>query len=716
MKMIFKMKKQLLSSFFNITVNIIFVGGLILSKSSIEFCENTGSSNDLKDPTNVVTQSACEKKMVVLLSVGNKQGETEKLQAVVSVVQNSATNEFARLYNPFMITVSKSPVYLNFPFFFNGITVNNQPYEEIILSKNRWYVSDSSRQCLDQWQVEEEDDEHPTCGYQYTNSTQKQTDGTWKTVKTRIWDSQGFCCYCTQDLKNYYIKKDIQDANRAGIICKPLTNSPQASAHCMRMSNLWYTLNEFTESYRDFSIYVKAFDQITKVVQNKSYIDYVNGGEILLSPSQKSATGSYNRITGNYVGDLQPIKSYPVLTNNYFLIPFSSTNVDPKKEPQLKSGISKWMIIPRDLVSTDAKQCDMIGVGYSAFRNQAAYGTGYGCRAKKGSCLANQPYNKFMDDEDRLEKGKMPWYFPARYGKLAGVKQNIGDNDKYLLTYELDDEQISLVTLQISADDVVLVYNRATGIITRTAIQDFEALSLEGQLSVDVLNTGYVSSDFRISIPSCTSGVQPIEEKRITIDPQMTETITFKMMTSTDKKSAHDCTINLYDSKNILLQSRNFTFSTKAPCVCEVQSCKCDCSEGGGVKCVQAEGKFIDNPNLFVPQSTGFLDKLWSSIKSFPSIIGNFFSGIFGSLFGDLVQYAIFAAIALVVICLCCNCGGFRLLRRFIPKFNKKGYKHLKLKRYQEQIYKPKEITNGNPTTAMQSITPVPSMPIPSNT
>ncbi|XP_065661043.1 hapless 2 isoform X3 [Hydra vulgaris] len=616
--MIFKMKIQLLLSFFNIAINITFVGCLILSKSSIEFCENTGLSNDLKDPTNVVTQSACEKKMVVLLSVGNKQGETEKLQAVVSVVQNSATNEFARLYNPFMITVSKSPVYLNFPFFFNGITVNNQPYEEIILSKNHWYVSDSSRQCLDQWQVDEDDDEHPTCGYQYINSNQTQTDGTWKTVKTRIWDSQGFCCYCTQDLKNYYIKKDIQDLNRANIICKPLTNSPQASAHCMRMSNLWYTLNEFTESYRDFSIYVKAFDQITKVVQNKSYIDYVNGGEIVLSPSQKSAIGSYNRITGNYVGDLQPIKSYPVLTNNYFLIPFSSTNIDPKKEPQLKSGISKWMIIPRDLVSTDAKQCDMIGVGYSAFRNQAAYGTGYGCRAKKGSCLANQPYNKFMDDE--------------------------------------------------------------------------------------------------VSIPSCTSGVQPIEEKRITIDPQMTETITFKMMTSTDKKAAHDCTINLYDSKNMLLQSRNFTFSTKAPCVCEVQSCKCDCSEGGGVKCVQAEGKFIDNPNLFVPQSTGFFDKLWSSIKSFPSIIGNFFSGIFGSLFGNLVQYAIFAAIALVVICLCCNCGGFRLLKRFIPKFNKKGYKHLKLKRYQEQIYKPKEITNGIPTTAMQSITHVPNMPIPSNT
>ena len=39
---------------------------------------------------------------------------------------------------------------------------------------------------------------------------------------------------------------------------------------------------------------------------------------------------------------------------------------------------------------------------------------------------------------------------------------------------------------------------RATGEIARVAVKDFEALSMDGKLFVDVINTGYVTSDFRV--------------------------------------------------------------------------------------------------------------------------------------------------------------------------------------------------------------------------
>jgi len=50
-----------------------FVGSLILSKSKIEMCENRGMDGGHGDPTNLVDQKACEKKMVVLMSVTNNQ-------------------------------------------------------------------------------------------------------------------------------------------------------------------------------------------------------------------------------------------------------------------------------------------------------------------------------------------------------------------------------------------------------------------------------------------------------------------------------------------------------------------------------------------------------------------------------------------------------------------------------------------------------------------
>ena len=102
-----------------IVSHIVFypVLGLVLSKSKITKCENSGKGGD---PKNLVSGGSCQKKMFVLLSVKNNQKGTEKLYATVSRVRDETTNEFARLYNPFMITVAKSPVYLIYPYFYTG--------------------------------------------------------------------------------------------------------------------------------------------------------------------------------------------------------------------------------------------------------------------------------------------------------------------------------------------------------------------------------------------------------------------------------------------------------------------------------------------------------------------------------------------------------------------------------------------------------------------
>lgn len=61
--------------------------------------------------------------------------------------------------------------------------------------------------------------------------------------------------------------------------------------------------------------------------------------------------------------------------------------------------------------------------------------------------------------QKRRENGETPHYFPEKYGKLLGVKKNM-DTSNYVLTYEVDEVMTSMVTLQISADDIILIYNR----------------------------------------------------------------------------------------------------------------------------------------------------------------------------------------------------------------------------------------------------------------
>ena len=44
---------------------------------------------------------------------------------------------------------------------------------------------------------------------------------------------------------------------------------------------------------------------------------------------------------------------------------------------------------------------------------------------------------------------------------MVGVKNRPqGDEQEFMLTYEIDEVMTSLVTLQISADDIILIYNR----------------------------------------------------------------------------------------------------------------------------------------------------------------------------------------------------------------------------------------------------------------
>lgn len=61
----------------------------------------------------------------------------------------------------------------------------------------------------------------------------------------------------------------------------------------------------------------------------------------------------------------------------------------------------------------------------------------------------------------RRTRGETPLHFPERYGKLVGVKNRPkGDEQEFMLTYEIDEVMTSMVTLQISADDIILIYNR----------------------------------------------------------------------------------------------------------------------------------------------------------------------------------------------------------------------------------------------------------------
>lgn len=46
----------------------------------------------------------------------------------------------------------------------------------------------------------------------------------------------------------------------------------------------------------DFTIWIKAYDQVQKIEHNTTVVEWVDGGEIELSPTKTGGVGKYGRV------------------------------------------------------------------------------------------------------------------------------------------------------------------------------------------------------------------------------------------------------------------------------------------------------------------------------------------------------------------------------------------------------------------------------------
>ncbi|XP_015762006.1 PREDICTED: protein HAPLESS 2-like [Acropora digitifera] len=573
----------------------------------------------------VVYEKACEKKLIVTMTVRSGQNGTELLKTVsnVSKVYDEVEREQARLYNPFIITLAKTPVHLTYPYYYRG-TVNNRPQEKVVISDNAIHTSGSRNLCDDTWETGES-----TCGFDHDAQGNK------------IWDSQGFCCWCSEQDKWRGSFKDSTPFSRAGLSCKVFAKA-QAAAHCMKYDDLWYTVNELGRWEMEFGVHVKTYDQVLEKKNNVTKAKWIPGGEIVIGPHVRLGRGKYGRLLASYIGEFQTHRQFPTLTEKFLLIPYVTDKIDPKTHPQVMEGPRNYLIVDKHEVNykpTGPHQCDKIGVTYTAFRNQQPGG----CHQKQGACLNNQPYDYFVQDKARRAQGIKPLYFPEKVGKLVGLKSRPTDGQKkeFMLTYEIDEVMTSMVTLQISADDIILIYNRASGKILKAYAQDFEALSKDGHLYVIVQNTGYVTADFSVVISTCSGAIGKFREKSISINPQKTHMFTFTIHAYNEKGGNNFCIVRLFDARQKMVDSANVTFTTTAPCVCAT-GCGCSCYEGG-FECVDRDDRDWDEekPTESGLDLGGAVD-IWTKIKNVFNKIGDVIkflktpAGI-GSLVGILI-------------------------------------------------------------------------------
>lgn len=548
-----------------ITYILNFSVSIIISKSNIEMCTQTSQSkssltSNSNNTTNLHMESLnCTQKLVLSLSIENgKMSETDYIDVFVSEV-SSKDGSRRQIENPYKISISKSPVYAEYPCIYVQ-DFNYKPREQIIIS-DVFSCSDGDMAS------------NPTCGWVIASNN--------KVVPY----SQGFCCKCDF---SQIIGVDTTTSNR-GSSCRFLNlGSGSATAHCLRFDQLWYSAYEIKKYRINYLIEIsvtykndKFNNTSTEIIQNLSKNNSTNftnknktssiensnlnfnTEKISLSPSNPISLSSDKNIIARLIGDFQP----PTPPNDYSIY-YLVTPSQPQSHSMVLEGPLNWMIIPRNYFTLDGRECDKIGVSYFAFRSQG--GASSGCNLKVGECLHNQIYDYYIEDIQNLSAGKNIKYLMSQ-DKVTKYDFYSESQDTKKFSYKLDGIFNSLINLEINADDIKYVTNVSNGQIDYLNINTFESLSNDGYLEMQVTNSGSLTAQFSISY-NCSEYILPLLSEQMSLNSFQSTIIKKDIYTLSQDSRYHVCNATLFNAIGEQVDMKSSKFNTTIIQIINVQN------------------------------------------------------------------------------------------------------------------------------------------------
>ncbi|CAH1393953.1 unnamed protein product [Nezara viridula] len=275
------------------------------------------------------------------------------------------------------------------------------------------------------------------------------------------------------------------------------------SAHCLRFSDLWYSVYRLKDPFIYHSVYFEVFEKNCKTYENSWKLS--TGGDIV-------QIGTFHR---------KSIDEGPSIVFTY--TPFSATNnkyfcFDPllhqimvprivpqkllHKYPQVDEGPGRYLLVSPSGISHDGEDCDKAGVGYSAFASQPDR-----CNKPAGSCLLNQPLDFWQHDTDALAHNKSGNYFLDNFAAVEDSSVKIAEG-KQFLTVGYSGHYTSVVEIEMRLDDNIVIRNESPALIHEVLIDS--TCEHQTKITIKVTNAGYVSTAYRPKITNCPVNVPNI--------------------------------------------------------------------------------------------------------------------------------------------------------------------------------------------------------------
>ncbi len=486
----------------------------IISDAEINDCEQTSLGGPLD----------CEQVRAVTINVAF--GKSVTLDAV-TITQAIIDGEPVPIEEAVRLEITKTQPRVIYPLRYRH-TVNYYPTEEVIPVPNTYpgyQACDDSPAATG-----------PTCG--------------WATDDVgNIPSSQGFCCNKSAELF-FGTPQNPWWRGEAELGVQSSLSDSFSTAHCLRMDELWFDGYDVNEGpVVEYSIDIKLS------MGSATYPFSLSPAKPVYATASDQDYGGDFHMRAHLMGDLLEGTAHPDFSNRILYIPGT-----PETHSYVHKFQENMLLVPREEVSFDGSECNKVGVGYAAFRNQAAVcGT-----TRVDDCLENQLYHKHQADLETLAQDP-----DAETRYLVHGMKNFKDSmeftsslDKTLEYRVKEGTHGSQVVLVIDVDQLELITTESVGSISDAWVIPYESLT-NGILIADISNYGELDADYVVSVHDCNMNlVQSIPAQTSEILHGKNKFFSFDVYTVNNIDATNFCWVTVASQNGEIYDKTRVIFDT----------------------------------------------------------------------------------------------------------------------------------------------------------
>ncbi|RZF47472.1 hypothetical protein LSTR_LSTR007399 [Laodelphax striatellus] len=358
------------------------------------------------------------------------------------------------------------------------------------------------------------------------------------------------------------------------------------SAHCLRYSDLWYTVYHLRRPFVEHSLRLKLYEKYDYHDKNTHWDEITAGRQTIL--------GTFNSV----VQDEKPTFSFSYMPSSEqemgpfqldtekstLLVPQPVSEQLQDKYPQAGAGPSEYLLLKSDQISLDGDECDKAGVGFSAFAKQSDR-----CSHVRGSCLRNQPLHLWKHDRDALENGKEGKYFLKNFACISTNPfiVNRSNSDEFL-AIEYHNPYSATIEIEVKSDFNGVIRPGIGAQIPEVYVD--ATCDSNTKIVVTVANMGLASARFFPRLANCPGGLPEVwltsRSPAVMIAPQHQHRFHLSLFGVLPIGRFH-CSIDVLNDNHDIVATRRIRIQRYDRCFC-LFHCLCACiASSKGLSCDQ---------------------------------------------------------------------------------------------------------------------------------